>query len=85
VRAVFRLEKLIRRDSARDRCVRACVRYATTLHLRTGREAAQNLRVFVTAVMDYWLLKEQEFLTSYVIVFHSIEIPVLEIKLGNEA
>jgi hypothetical protein len=43
------------------------------------------MRVFVTAVMDYWLLKEQEFLTSYVIVFHSIEIPVLEIKLGNEA
>jgi len=65
--------------------MRACVRYATTLHLRTGCEAAQNFRVFVTAVLDSWLLKEQEFLISYVIVFHSIEIPVLEIKRGKEA
>jgi hypothetical protein len=39
----------------------------------------------MSAVMDYWLLKEQEFLSSYVIVFHSIDIPVVEIKLGNEA
>ena len=39
----------------------------------------------MTAVLDSWLLKEQEFLISYVIVFHSIEIPVLEIKRGKEA
>jgi hypothetical protein len=52
---------------------------------RTGREVAQNFRVFVTTVTDSWLLKEQEFLTSYVIVFHSLEIPVLEMKLGKEA
>lgn len=63
----------------------ACLRYATTPHLRTAREAAQNFRVCVTAVIDSWLLKEKEFLISYVIVFCSIEIPVFEIKLGEEA
>jgi len=77
-------ERLIGRDSVRDRYVRAYVRYATT-PLTTGREAAQNFRVFVTAAMDSWLLKEQEFVISYIIVFHSIEIPVFEIKLGKEA
>jgi len=60
--------------------------YDTLPHFifRTGREAAQKFRVFVTAVMDSWPLKEQKFLTSYVIVFHSLEIPVLEMKLGKE-
>lgn len=82
MRAEFWLERLIGRDITRDRCVRTICHHA---YLRIGREAAQNFRVFVTSVMDYWLLKEQEFLTSYVIVFHSIEIPVLGLKLGNEA
>jgi hypothetical protein len=51
----------------------ACVGYATAVYLRTGCEVAQNFRVFVTAMMNPWISKDQEFLTSCVIVFHGIE------------